>query len=53
MVGSIRLLAELKSITMGFEDISKDRKVTYPCECGGTIAQDHEQGGMWQCDNCD
>ena len=38
---------------MAFDDIPEDREESYPCECGGEISQDKDQGGKWQCNKCD
>lgn len=53
-VRSSDLLASLqRSEFMPPEDVSEDRELSYPCECGGNITKDPKQGNQWQCDNCD
>lgn len=36
------------------ESIPEDREQSFPCpNCNeGNVTQDKNQGGMWQCDNC-
>ena len=38
---------------MAFEDDPKDEIESYPCDCGGEISKDPNQGGVWQCNKCD
>ena len=37
---------------MSFDEIPENKKESYPCECGGNITRDPEQGNQWQCDKC-